>query len=86
MLQAARTKPPKTYIDKRQATVTEWVALWNILEVCAKETGYKGGLRGIRWRQAASERQLKTTFKEILVTARELRRREFFRIGGGESG
>ena len=29
------------YIEKRQASVEEWVALRPILEVCDKETGYK---------------------------------------------
>ena len=32
-----------TYIDRRQATVAEWVVLRPILEVCYKETGYEGG-------------------------------------------
>ena len=31
------------YIDRRQETVAEWVALRPILEVCDKETGYEGG-------------------------------------------
>ena len=43
MLQAAGTKPLREYIDKRQATVAEWVALWTIFEVFAKETGDEGG-------------------------------------------
>ena len=29
------------YIDRRQATVAEWVALQPILEVCDREMGYK---------------------------------------------
>ena len=37
------TKPLWEYIDKRQAKVLEWVALWPIFEVCVNETGYKGG-------------------------------------------
>ena len=43
MLQAAGTKLLKEYINKRQGTVAEWVALWKIFEVCAKDTGYEGG-------------------------------------------
>ena len=39
LIQAARTKPLREYIDKRQATIVEWVALWQIFEVCEKETG-----------------------------------------------
>ena len=52
VLQAAGTKSLREYIDKRQATVAEWVALRPIFEVCAKETGYEGGgkLREPWWR------------------------------------
>ena len=32
----------KTYIDKMQATVAEWVYLRSIFEVCLKDTGYEG--------------------------------------------
>ena len=53
VLQATETKPLRGYIDKRQATVAEWVALWPIFEVCAKEKVYEGGekLRKLWWRQ-----------------------------------
>ena len=37
-------KPLKTYIDKRYATVSEWVVLLTIFEVCVKETGCEEGL------------------------------------------
>ena len=48
MLQAEGKKPLKKYIDKRQAKVTEWVALRPIFEVCAKDTSYEvgGGVLG----------------------------------------
>ena len=36
VLQAAGTKPIWGYINKRQATVAEWVDLRPIFEVCAK--------------------------------------------------
>ena len=54
MLQAAGTKPLRDYINKRQATVAEWVALQPIFEVCAKEKGLREGGRfksrgGDRW-------------------------------------
>ena len=39
VLQAAGTEYLRGYIDKRQVTVAEWVALQQIVEVCAKETG-----------------------------------------------
>ena len=60
MLQAEGTKPLREYIDKRQAKVAEWVALWPIFEVCEKETGYEGGgeLREPWWQQEAAEQQL----------------------------
>ena len=35
--------PLKTYIDKRQAIVAEWVDLSPIFGLCAKEKGYKRG-------------------------------------------
>ena len=55
MLQAEGTKPLQYYINRRQATVAEWVALRPILEVCEKETGYEGGgsLHWQCWRQKA---------------------------------
>ena len=37
------TPSPGTYIDRRQETVSEWVALRPILEVCDRETCYEGG-------------------------------------------
>ena len=39
MIQAAGEKYLNIYIDKRQATVSEWVALRNIFELCANVTG-----------------------------------------------
>ena len=32
-----------TYINKNQATVAQWAALYTIFEVCAWETGHKDG-------------------------------------------
>ena len=40
VLEKAGTKPIGTYIDRRQATVVEWVALIPILKVCDRETCY----------------------------------------------
>ena len=45
MLQAVGTKHLRGYINKRQATVAEWVDLQPIFEVCVKEMGYEGGGR-----------------------------------------
>ena len=47
--------------------VAEWVDLWHIFEVCAKETGYEGGgnLQGTWWRKEAAEKQLEAMLKNI---------------------
>ena len=31
------------YIGHKQGTVSQWVTLRNVVEVCAMEKGYKGG-------------------------------------------
>ena len=46
VLNKAGTHPLCTYIDRRQATVAEWVEARPILEVYDIETGYEG-----RWRR-----------------------------------
>ena len=63
VLQGVGTQPLKTYVDRRQAAVVEWVALRNIFDVCARETGYEGGdrLQILWWRQAELHKQLKVT-------------------------
>ena len=45
VLKEVLTQTRGKYIDKTQATVSEWVVLMPILEVCDRETGYKGGGR-----------------------------------------
>ena len=42
MLRAAGGKPHNTYIEKSQATVTEWMAFRPVFNICAKETVYEG--------------------------------------------
>ena len=42
MLQAVGIKPLLKYINRRQATVSEWVDQWSIFEVCAKNTVHEG--------------------------------------------
>ena len=71
VLQAEGTKLLREYIDKRQATVAEWVALRPIFEVCTKETGNGGGgkLRNPWWRQEAAAQQLEARLKNILAAA-----------------
>ena len=45
VLEKAGTHSLGAYNDRRQTTVTEWVELRPILEVCDRETSYKGGGR-----------------------------------------
>ena len=40
VLEKSGTKSVGVCIDRRQATVAQWVALRPILEVCDRETGY----------------------------------------------
>ena len=88
VIQAIGTKPLREYIERRQATVAEWVALQTIFEVFAKYTGFEGGgrVRGKWWRQTSAERKLKATLKEISAAAWERRQREYGRRGEGEGG
>ena len=57
LCQGTGTQPLQTYIDKRGATVTKWVASQPIFEVCVKEMGYEGRGRHREpwWGQAAAE-------------------------------
>ena len=52
-LEVAETQPLRTYVDRRQATVADWVALRYIFDVCVIKTGYEGEgrLRVPWWRQ-----------------------------------
>ena len=43
VLQGAGTQSLGTYVDRRQTTVAEWVALRPVFDVCTRETGYKEG-------------------------------------------
>ena len=67
MLQAAGTKHLWGYINRRQETVAEWVALQPMFKVYAKDTGYEGGgkLSEKWWRQMDAERKIQTMLKEI---------------------
>ena len=76
--EAVGTQSARTYIEQRQATVAQWVALRPLFEVCARETGYEGGgwMRKVWWRQEATEKQLQATLED----SREAKRRR--RSGG----
>ena len=41
VLKEARNQTLGAYIDKRQETVAEWVALRPMLEICDRKMGYK---------------------------------------------
>ena len=51
------TQLDRIYIEQRQETVAQWVALHPLFEVCARETGYEGGgrRRKVWWCQEARE-------------------------------
>ena len=51
--EAVGTQLARNYIERRQATVAQWVALRPLFEVCARETWYAGGgsRREAWWRQ-----------------------------------
>ena len=60
------------YIEQRQATVAQWVALRPLFEVCARETGYEGG------RYGGAKRRQKNNFRPPWQTHGKLK-------GGGGS-
>ena len=76
MQEAAGTQSEIIYIVRQQATVSQWVALRSMFEVCAREKGYKGGgrRREAWWRQEATEKQLRATLAGILREAKRMRR------------
>ena len=55
--EAAGTQSARIYIERRKATVAQWVPLRPLFEVCARETGYEGGgrRRNFWWRQEATK-------------------------------
>ena len=48
-----RTQSARIYIEQRQETVAQWVALRPLFQVCTREIGYEGGERRRKawWRQ-----------------------------------
>ena len=75
--EAAGTQSARIYIDRRQATLAQWVALHPLFELCARETGYEGGgrRRKVWWRQEATEKQPRATLED-LWEAKRMRRRD----------
>ena len=76
VLQGVGTQMLRTYVDRLQATVAEWVATRPIFDVCERYTGYGGGGRlWLPWcRQRAAEDQLRVMVEDILEVARVWRR------------
>ena len=72
--EAAVTQLEMAYIWRRQATVSQWVELRPIFEVCAGEKVYEGGGRSREawWRQEATDKQLWAT---LVGVSRESKRR-----------
>ena len=81
ILEAEGTQSMRIYIERRKATVAQWVALRPLFEICARETGYEGGerRRKVWWHQEATEKQLRATLED----SREAKRRRGI---GGEMG
>ena len=88
VLKRAGTQSLKTYVDRREATLEDWVALRTIFDVSTQETGYEGGgrLRVIWWRQESEENQLRVTVEAISALTRGLRRKESVRHRGRKGG
>ena len=79
MLKTAGNQDTRIYIDRRQATVAQWVSLSPIFEVfLQQEKDYEGGGQRLPpwWRQTAVKDQLRVMLEEILEEARYCRQRE----------
>ena len=59
VLQGAETQTLMTYMDRRQATVAEFMAIRPIFDVCERYMGYKGG--GYSGCHGGDRRQSKTS-------------------------
>ena len=73
--EAAGTQSARIYIERRQVTVAQWVALCPLFDACARETGYEGGgrRRKVWWRQEATEKQLWASLEDLRVAKRRRR-------------
>ena len=72
VLTEAETQTLGEYIDKRKATVAEWVALRPILEICDRKMVYGGNGRQQKlwWRQTAAQKQLGVKLEDISAAER----------------
>ena len=66
------TQSDRIYIEKRQATMAQWVALRPLFGVCARDTLYEGGghRRKAWWRQDLTDKNSRPTWH----TCRKLKR------------
>ena len=76
--EAVKMQSEIIYIVRQQATVAQQVALRPIFELCADNTGYKGGgcRRQAWWHQGAADKQLRAILEEVSWESRSLRQRE----------
>ena len=74
--EAVVTQSARIYIERRQATVEQWVALHPLFSLCARETGYEGGGRVERC--GGAKRRRKHNFGRPWKTHRKQE------VGGGE--
>ena len=67
VLQREGTQMLRKYVARQQETVAEWVATRPIFVVCARETGFEGGVRlRVRWwRYNKAENQIRVTVEDI---------------------
>ena len=84
MLKAAGTQHIRTYIDRRQATVVQWVDLRPIFEVFAQEdmgctVGWR--IQAPWWQQTTEDSQLRATLQYISSETRERTLRESINRG-----
>ena len=88
VLQGAGTQTIRTYVDRRQETMTEWVSTRTIFDVCAREMEYKGGgrLRVPWFSQKAAKYHLRVTVEAILAATRLRQRQKSDRRCGSEGG
>ena len=69
----------RTYGERRQATVAEWVTTRPIFDLCVQENGFEGGGRlWVPWlRKKAVEEQMRVKVEAILAATRVRRRQEY---------
>ena len=85
---AAGMQTEATYINHRYGMGAQWVTLRPIFEVCAHDTGFKGGRRRRKpwWRQYAPDEVIRATLVEASREAWPRQRRWGNPNGATDSG